>query len=324
MSKRIPLILDCDPGIDDFIAILMILAAPERFNLLGITVSGGNVPLQYTALNALKACELAGRPDVKVYAGCANPMLRPLVFAEEVHGETGLKGYDFPASPMTLQTTHAVDFLIETLMSSSEKVTIAATAPLTNLAVAIVREPRILDHIKNIVTMGGSMFLGNVTPAAEYNYYADPEAAHILYTCGKKITTVGIDVTHTAVTTLEWLSYIQTLGHVGEAVSALLRSIHEWDSLHYETGGGAIHDPCVIAYLLDPSLFKGKDVHIEIDTSFSIGRGRSIIDWWDKRRLPKNAHYFNEINVKGFYEMLTGLLASYEKIQKPLVEKGHP
>ncbi len=324
MSNRIPLILDCDPGIDDFIAILMILAAPERFNLLGIAVSGGNVPLQYTTLNALKACELAGRPDVKVYAGCSTPMLRPLVLAEEVHGETGLKGYDFLPPEMALQTTHAVDFLIDTLMSSPEKVTIATTAPVTNLAVAIVRDRRILDHIAKLVTMGGSLFLGNVTPAAEYNFYADPEAAHILYTCKKKIITVGIDVTHTAVTTLEWLSHIKTLGPVGEAVSALLRSIHEWDTANFETDGGAIHDPCVIAYLLDPSLFKGKDVHIEIDTSFGIGRGRSIIDWWDKRRLPKNAQYFNEINTKGFYDMLTALLASYEKTQQPLVGRSLP
>lgn len=322
MPKQIPLILDCDPGIDDFIAILMILAAPERFNLLGISVTGGNVPLKYTALNALKACELAERHDVKVYAGCPGPLLRPLELQDEVHGETGLKGYDLPAPTMTLESKHGVDFLIDTIMASSEKVTLATTAPLTNVAVAIVREPRILDNIEEIVTMGGSMLLGNITPAAEYNFYADPDAAYILYTCGKKITTVSIDITHKAVTSLEWLNYINTLGHVGEVVSALLRPIHEWDVANFETEGGAIHDPCVIGYLLDPTLFKGQDVHVEINTSFDLGRGRSIVDWWHKRSLPSNAHYFNEINSKGFYTLLTNLITRYQKM--PITQGVRP
>ncbi len=316
MPKQIPLILDCDPGIDDFIAILMILAAPERFNLLGISVSGGNVPVKYTALNALKACELAGRRDVKVYAGCPGPMLRPLELQDEVHGETGLKGYDLPAPSMTLESKHGVDFLIDTILASSEKVTLATTGPVTNVAVAIVREPRILDNIEEIVTMGGSMALGNITPAAEYNFYADPDAAHILYTCGKKITTVSIDITHTAVTSLEWLDHIETLGHVGKVVSALIRPIHEWDVANFDTEGGAIHDPCVIGYLLDPTLFKGQDVHVEINTAFDVGRGRSIVDWWHKRSLPANTHYFNEINSKGFYELLTGLISRFQNLPK--------
>lgn len=312
MTKPLPIILDCDPGIDDFIAILMILASPERFHLLGITVSGGNVSVEHTAQNALKACELAGRPDVKVFSGCPGPILRPLVIEEEVHGETGLKGYDLPSPTMKLQSSHAVDFLIETIMTSPQKVTLATTAPLTNVAIAIIREPRILDNIEEIVTMGGSMILGNITPAAEYNFYADPEAAHILYTCGRKITTVTIDVTHQVLTTLEWLSHIKEEGNpVGVALSSLLQAIHEYDSKNFETAGGALHDPCVIGYLLDRSLFKGRDVHMEIDTSFGMGRGRSIVDWWHKRGLSPNAHVFKEVNVKGFFDLLTHLLSRY-------------
>jgi len=312
MTTPLPLILDCDPGIDDFIAILMILASPERFNLLGITVSGGNVPLEYTAQNALKACELAGRRDVKVFAGCAAPILRPLVIEEEVHGETGLKGYDLLSPTMTLQSTHAVDFLIETIMTSPQKVTLATTAPLTNVAIALVREPRILDNIEEIVTMGGSMILGNITPASEYNFYADPEAAHILYTCGKKITTVTIDVTHQVVTSLEWFSHLkESKKPVNIAISSLLEGIHEYDAKNFETTGGALHDPCVIAYLLDRSLFKGREVHLEIDTSFGMGRGRSIIDWWHRRGLSRNAYVFKEVNVKGFFDLLTTLLSRY-------------
>lgn len=312
MSKPLPLILDCDPGIDDFIAILMILAAPERFNLLGITVTGGNVSLNHTAQNALKACELAARSDVKVYAGCPVPILRELQVEEEVYGETGLKGVDLPKPTMILQRTHAVDFLIDTLMASPQKVTLATTAPLTNVAIALVREPRILDNIEEIVTMGGSMTLGNITPAAEYNFYADPEAAHILYTCGKKITTIGLDVTHQIVTSLDWFSRLDALGNpVAQTLAAMLRAFYEYDMKKFGLEGGALHDPCVIGYLLNRSLFKGKDVHIEIDTSFGIGRGRSIIDWWHKRGLPANSHVFNEVNVKDFFDLLTDLLSRY-------------
>jgi purine nucleosidase len=316
MAKPIPLILDCDPGIDDFIAILMILAAPERFNLLGISVSGGNVPLHYTSLNALKACELAGKRDVKVYPGCPGPILRPLAVEDGVHGETGLKGYDFPVPTMKLESTHAVDFLIDTIMSSPEKVTLATTAPLTNTALAIVREPRILDNIEEIVSMGGSMILGNITPAAEYNFYADPEAAHILFTSGKKITSIGIDVTHEVVTSFEWFDYLDTLDNpVTRALTPMLRAYHDYDIVTFGMTGAALHDPCVIAYLLDRSLFIGKDVHVEIDTSFGGSRGRSIIDWWRKRGLSTNAKVFNEVNVQGFFDLLTMLLSRYGNIE---------
>ncbi|MBS0271975.1 MAG: nucleoside hydrolase [Proteobacteria bacterium] len=308
----LPLILDCDPGIDDFVAILMILAAPERINLLGITVSGGNVPLHHTSQNALKACELAGRPDVKVYAGCPRPILRELVYEVEVYGETGLKGVDLPTPQMSLQSTHAVDFLIDTLMTTPKKITLATTGPLTNIAVAIVREPRILDNIEQIVTMGGSIELGNITPAAEFNFYADPEAAHVLYTSGKKITTIGLDTTHQLVTSLDWFDRLDALDNpVAHTLTLMLRAFYEYDMKHFGLTGGVLHDPSVIGYLLNPLLFKEKDVHVEIDTSFGIGRGRSIIDWWRKRGLPANAHVVNEVDVKGFFDLLTDLLASY-------------
>lgn len=311
-SSPLPLILDCDPGIDDFIAILMILAAPERFNLLGITVSGGNVPVHFTAQNALKACELAGRRDVKVYAGCPAPMLRSLVIEDGVHGEEGLKYVNLPKPTLDLQQTHGVDFLIEAILTSPQKVTLATTGPLTNVALSIVREPRILDNIEEIVTMGGSMILGNITPAAEYNFYADPEAAHILFTSGKKIKLVSIDVTHQALTTDIWMKNLAKMGNpAASAVAAMAQGVHEYDTKHFETAGGALHDPCVIAYLLDPTLFKGRDVHVEIDTSYGLTRGRSIIDWWNKRELLPNAHVFNEFKASGFFELLTGLLGRY-------------
>jgi purine nucleosidase len=323
MQTPLPLILDCDPGIDDFLAILMILAAPEHFNLLGITVVGGNVPLQFTAQNALKACELVERRDIKVYAGCSSPMLRSLVVEEDVHGKEGLKYTNLPKPRMKLQPTHAVDFLIDTLLSSPQKVTLATTAPLTNIAVAMIREPRILENVEEIVTMGGAMCLGNITPAAEYNFYADPEAAKVLFTSGKKIKVVGLDVTHQALTTLEWIATLKSMGNpVTAAVASMVQGIHEYDTQHFETSGGALHDPCVIGYLLNPDLFKGKDAHVEIDTSNGIVRGRSIVDWWEKRNLPPNAHVFNEFNASGFFDLVTDLLARYEnKQQKTLYSK---
>ncbi|MBP6950596.1 MAG: nucleoside hydrolase [Alphaproteobacteria bacterium] len=323
MPTHIPLILDCDPGLDDFIAILMILAAPEKFNLLGITISAGNAPLLHTAQNALKACELAGRSDVKVYAGCSQPLLRKLVFEEAVYGETGLKGAALPPPTMALQPSHAIDFLIDTLMNSSQKVTLATTGPLTNLAVALIREPKILDKIEEIVTMGGAIALGNITPAAEFNFYADPEAAHILYTCGAKITTIGLDLTHQIVTSLEWFSRLDALENpVAHTLVAMLRAFYEYDIKHFGLTGGALHDPSVIGYLLNPSLFTGRDAHVEIDTSHGLGRGRSIVDWWQKRGLSTNSHVLNEINVKGFFELLTDLISRYEDNSQYFVRKA--
>lgn len=321
MQTPRPLILDCDPGIDDFIAILMILASPERFNLLGITVSGGNVPVHFTAQNALKACELTGRRDVKVYAGCPGPLTRPLVVEEGVHGTEGLKYVTLPKPKMALQSIHAVDFLIDAILSSPQKVTLATTGPLTNVALAIVREPRILENIEEIVTMGGSMTLGNITPAAEYNFYADPEAAHILFTSGQKIKVVGLDITHQALTTPPWMESLKRMNHpVPSAVAAMAQGVHEYDTQVFGMTGGALHDPCVIAYLCDPSLFKGKDVNVEIDTSDGLTRGRSTIDWWEKRNLPPNAHVFNEFNSSGFFDLLTQLLTRFEDTS---YEKGN-
>ena len=323
MSKPRPLILDCDPGIDDFVAILMILAAPEKFNLLGITVTGGNVPLKYTIQNTLKACELAGRPDVKVYAGCPAAMMRSHAYESDVHGETGLKGPELPTPTMKAQPQHAVDFLIDALMTSKEKVLLATTGPLTNIAVAIIREPRILDHIDEIVTMGGSMELGNITPAAEFNFYADPEAVRILLTSRKLPTLVGLDVTHHVLTTHDWFEELEALDNpVAQTLVAMLRAFYDYDVQTYGLTGGALHDPAVIAYLLKPDLFKGQNVHVEVDLSFNVTRGRSTVDWYDKRHLEKNAHVLNKIDIKGFFTLLTDLLSRYDTSPLSQLTKG--
>ncbi len=316
MADPRPIILDCDPGIDDFIAILMILASPQHFNLLGITVTSGNVPVEYTAHNALRACELAGRNDVPVYQGAPKPLLREHQYDPAVYGESGLKGADLPVPMRPIENIHAVDFLIEAILSSSHKVTLLATAPLTNIALAIVREPSILKNIEEIVVMGGAMTLGNITPAAEYNFFADPEAAHILFTSGAKIKSIGLEVTHHVVTSLPWFDELDKINNpVSQTLVAMLREFYEYDMKNFELSGGAIHDPCVVAYLLEPELFKGHDVYVEIDTSFSDTRGRSTIDWWGKHGFEPNAYVFNKVDVNGFFKLLTNLLRQFSEVQ---------
>ena len=197
------IIIDTDPGQDDAVAILLALASPGELDVRGITTVAGNVPLALTSLNARKVCELAGRDDVAVYAGCERPMVRELITAEYVHGATGLDGADLPDPTMALQPTHAVDFLVETLMAGDEgEITLCPLGPLTNIAMALLREPRIASKVREIVLMGGGFFEGgNVTPAAEFNIFVDPHAADVVFTSGIPITMMPLDVTHQALAT---------------------------------------------------------------------------------------------------------------------------
>ena len=200
MSAK-PLLIDCDPGKDDAVALLLALASPEALNILGITTVAGNVPLSMTQKNARKICELAGRADVLVHAGCPRPMLHPLITAEHVHGSGGLDGADLPEPRMPLQAMHGVNFLINTLMNSASEITLATLGPLTNIAVAIIQEPGIVSRIGEIVLMGGAITEGNVTPSAEFNIYVDPHAAHVVLNSGIKLTMISLDVTHQVITT---------------------------------------------------------------------------------------------------------------------------
>ncbi|MEB3701541.1 Nucleoside hydrolase [Candidatus Bealeia paramacronuclearis] len=311
------LIIDCDPGVDDFVALMMAFARPEQLNVLGVTTVAGNVAPEFTQTNARRACEIAGRMDVPVFAGCPRPMLKKLKTEEVVHGICGLGGADLPSPTMPLQKTHAVDFIIDTLMSTKAPITMATTGPMTNLATAIVKEPRILHNIDEIVSMGGAMTLGNITPAAEYNFFCDPHAARIVFSSGKKIKLMSLDLTHNVVTSRDWLECIHDLGNpVSRAVYQMLSFFHVYDTEHFGTSGGVLHDPCVIGYLLAPKLFQGKDVHVEIDTTDGITGGRSIIDFWDRRGLEINAHVFDKVDVHGFFTLLTTLIESYGKTKK--------
>ena len=305
------IIIDTDPGQDDAIAILLALASPE-LEVVGITAVAGNVPLRLTEKNARKICELAGRPDVQVFAGAERPLLRRSVTAEHVHGKTGLDGPVLPEPTMPLQEQHAVDFIIETLMKEeSGTITLCPLGPLTNIALALIREPRIAPRIKEIVLMGGGFFEGgNMTPAAEFNIYVDPHAADVVFRSGAPIVVMPLDVTHKALTTAARIEAIRSLGtRVGDAAAALLEFFERFDEEKYGTDGGPLHDPCVIAYLLRPELFTGRHCNVEVEISSELTMGMTVVDWWGVTDRPKNAMVMRDIDADGFFTLLTDRLA---------------
>ncbi|MER8590819.1 nucleoside hydrolase [Mesorhizobium sp. M1182] len=303
-SRRI--IIDTDPGQDDAVAILLALGSAE-LEIVGITAVAGNVPLKLTEKNARKICELAGRPDVKVYAGAIRPLARELVTAEEVHGKTGLNGPQLPEPKMKLQDEYAVDFIVETLMNEeSGTITLCALGPLTNVALALIREPKIAPRIKEIVLMGGGFFEGgNVTPTAEFNIYVDPHAADVVFKSGIPIVMMPLDVTHKALTTAKRTKAFRKLGtRVGTATANMLEFFERFDEEKYGTDGGPLHDPCVIAYLLKPKLFKGRNCNVSVETASELTMGMTVIDWWGVTKRPKNAMVMRDIDHDAFFALL--------------------
>jgi len=316
--SRIPVIIDCDPGMDDAIELLFAIASPQEINLLGITAVVGNIPVTQTQENARRICELAGRSDMKVFQGCPRTFFSKMSSADsaytaDIHGETGIGGCILPPPTMPLQPQHAVSFLIETLLNSHEKITMCLTGALTNMACALVMEPRIKDKIEKFVIMGGVIGLGNITPTAEFNFYCDPHAAYIVFNSGVPIVMLGLDVTRQTQTTEAWIKTIGTMNsNVSQAVVDMLSYYHRPDAfLEPGVDGGVLHDPNVIAYLLKPELYKGRNVHVDIDISPTIMAGRSTVDWYGKLKLSPNAYVINEIDANGFFELLTERLRYY-------------
>ncbi|MEC9246386.1 MAG: nucleoside hydrolase [Pseudomonadota bacterium] len=311
MAAARKIIIDTDPGQDDALAILLALGSPE-LDVLGITAVAGNVPLALTEKNARKICELAGKPETKVFAGASRPLVRDLVTAEHVHGRTGLDGPDLPEPEMPLQEQHAVDFIIETLMAHEEgEIILCPLGPLTNIALALNREPRIASRIREIVLMGGGFFEGgNVTPAAEFNIYVDPHAADVVLRSGAPVVMMPLDVTHKALTTRSRIAAIRDLGtKVGDACAELLEFFERFDEEKYGTDGGPLHDPCVIAYLLQPELFGGRRCNVAVETGSELTMGMTVIDWWQVTERPKNALVMRDIDADGFFKLLTKRLA---------------
>ncbi|MDJ1016764.1 MAG: nucleoside hydrolase [Paracoccaceae bacterium] len=306
------IIIDTDPGQDDAVAILLALASPEYVNVLGVVAVAGNVPLDLTQKNARIVCELAGRSDMPVFAGADAPMARRLVTAEHVHGKTGLDGPPLPEPAMALQEQSGVDFIIETLRTEPPgTVTLCPIGPLTNIGIAFAKAPDVVERVQEIVLMGGAYFeVGNITPAAEFNIYVDPEAADIVFRSGVKLTVMPLDVTHKALTSQAWVDDMAALGtETGRMVSAWTDFFERYDMEKYGSTGAPLHDPCVIAYLIKPELFTGRHVNVEVETQSELTRGMTVADWWGVTDRPPNAMFVGGVDRDGFFGLLSERLA---------------
>ena len=305
------IIIDTDPGQDDAVAILLALASPDEIEVLGITAVAGNVPLYLTEKNARIVCELAGRPDIGVYAGCARPLKRKLITAEHVHGKTGLDGPELPEPKIKLKEKHGVDFIIDTFMQEPKNsVSLCPLGPLTNIATAILKEPRITSRIKQIVLMGGAYFeVGNITPAAEFNIFVDPDAAKIVFASGIQIVVMPLDVTHKAlVTSQRNEAFRQLKTPVGVAVAEMTDFFERFDKEKYGSAGAPLHDPCVTAYLIDPTIFSGRKINVEIETESELTLGMTVADWWRVTDREPNAFFVGELDANKFFNLLTNRL----------------
>lgn len=305
-----PIILDTDPGHDDAFALLLALASPEEIELRGVTTVAGNVPLAKTTYNALRLLELVGAGDTPVYAGCARPMVNESVTAEYVHGESGLDGPNLPEPTRGAASVHAVNYLVDELLAADERsITVCLIGPMTNMGMALVREPAIADRIAEFVIMGGGFHEGgNVTPAAEFNVFVDPHAAHVVMTSGVPLTIMPLDVTHRAQATPDRVARFRDMGTpVGDALTAMLDFAGRYDIARPGFSGYPMHDPTVIAYLLEPSIFTAHPAHVSVVTDSGPSHGQTIADWSD---APPNAQVMMALDADRFFDLLVARLGS--------------
>lgn len=311
VSEKLKVILDCDPGHDDAVAI-MLAAKHPKIDLLAITTVAGNQTLEKTTKNALKVCSYLGITDVPIAAGMARPLVRDQIIADNIHGETGLDGPVFGEPTLKVDTRHAVDLIIELLLNSEGDIHIVPTGPLTNIAMALRREPKILPKIKKIVLMGGSYQLGNVTPCAEFNIFADPEAAHIVFNCGRPIVMIGLDVTRKARVTKDVIEKMRGVNNKASKLFLELmeffgktqREVFGWD-------GPPLHDPVTIAYLIDPSLLKTKLMHTEIELRSTLCYGRTVCDYFGVTGKEPNVEVAVDIDTEKYWEIIRDTLEMY-------------
>jgi inosine-uridine nucleoside N-ribohydrolase len=299
-----PVLLDCDPGHDDAIALLLALASPE-LELLGVTTVAGNQTIEKTTANAIRVIELAGA-HVPVAAGADRPLVREPFVAGYVHGETGLDGPDLPPPRAQPVGQHAVDFLAEQIAG----VTLIATGPLTNVALLLARHPR--ARPKRLVLMGGAIAEGNVTPAAEFNIWADPEAAARVFASGLDVTMVGLDVTHKALVTDDHAAQLRENGRIGAAVADLLDFYGVFHKQVYDFDGSPIHDAVAVAQVIRPDLLELRRLNVEIDYESRLCRGRTVVDVWGRTAREPNADVAVGIEANGFIRLLLERLASLD------------
>ena len=303
------IILDCDPGHDDAIAILLAGSNPN-INLLGISVVAGNQTIEKTARNALNVATYLGL-DIPVAIGCEFPMVRDRVICAEVHGESGLDGFDFPKYDKQFDKRHGVQLLIDTVMNN-EKVTIVATGPLTNVAMAIKMEPRILKRLDEIVIMGGSVDNGNTSPAAEFNIMCDPEAAHVVFTSGVPVKMVGLNVTRKVLVTDEVVSRMEKINNrASDMFVKLMKVFNENQRKTFGVKAGPLHDPATIASIIDESLIKYQKMNVVIDITHGPSYGRTNCDVFDYLHADHNAYVAMEIDVNKYWDIIEQGIKSY-------------
>ncbi len=306
-----PIILDVDPGHDDAVAILLAAASPA-IDLLAVTCVAGNAPLANTQENARKVLTVAGVTDVPVAAGLDRPLVRPLVTAAHVHGQTGLDGPELPAPTVALDPRHAVDLIVETVTASARPLTLVPTGPLSNIAMALRRAPQLKERVERIVLMGGAIAEGNMTPSAEFNIYVDPEAAHIVFTSGIPITMVGLDVTHQALVGPAEVAAIRALGTpVATMTAGLLDYYARFHQDLYGWDGVPLHDPCCVAALIRPGLITTKAMDVQIETTSALTLGRTVCDVWGVTGRAPNADVGVAIDRQGFIDVLMDCLGRY-------------
>lgn len=308
MKQKI--ILDCDPGHDDAIALMLALAS-EELEVLGITVVYGNVGLERTSRNALVVCEIIGA-TVPIFAGADRPLVRERISAEAVHGVSGLEGPQLPTPIRGLEDQHAVSFIIESVLAHPGEITLVPTGALTNIALALRLEPRIIPHIKQIVLMGGSIDMGNWTPSAEFNILCDPHAAKVVFEAGVPLTMFGLNLTHQTLATPERVARFRALGTKAGAFTAdLLDFFREHHKERYNWDGAPIHDACTVAYLLRPELFKMGFYRVDIEANEGLAYGRTVCDYWRVTAKQPNCTVGLEVDVEGFYDLLVERIGKY-------------
>lgn len=305
MPRKI--IIDTDPGQDDALALMLACASPEELEIVGVIAVAGNVPRHHTLNNARKILELAGRPDVPLYGGVEAPMRRKLETAEHVHGATGLDGPNLPPPTMPVQEKSGVQFLIDTLRAAEPgEITLVTLGPLTDLGYAFQQAPDIVEKINEIVMMFGAWReLGNVTPTAEFNAYVDPDAADIVLKSGVKLVILPLDATHQVISTQARIGVLKGMGNrVGPNAAIMLKASEAFDISKFGSDGAPLHDPCTIAYLLKPELFRGRMVNVAIETQSELTMGMTVVDWYKATERAPNALFLTEADGEGFYQLL--------------------
>lgn len=311
--EKMKIILDCDPGHDDAVAITL-AGSSEKIELLGVTIVAGNQTLEKTSVNGLRVCQWLDL-DVPVYAGCGQPMIRDKMIAADIHGETGLDGPVFPPTTKKLEEKHAVNFIIDTLMASDGDITMVTTGPMTNLAMAMRMEPRIIPKIKQIVFMGGAYTNGNVTPAAEFNIIADADAASVVFRSGRPLVMCGLDITRKVLCYPEIVERMDKVGNkASDLFVALMKHFCKSQKEVFGWEGGPLHDPCTIAYLIDPTVLTIKPMHATVDIRSTESYGRTNCDYFGYMGLEPTANVAIDIDVEKFWDIIEEGLRKYDNM----------